>query len=126
MFFFALMHMIGNYYVFSPENFLVTRMWQGKALFAAVGIPTLWICGQEALLFEEKVMTKAERVKIWILLACVLMACTFMGETGLFLGPFMLGCQTLAACIVTKKWKKMLPAILCCIPEALLFAIYLL
>ena len=34
--FFALMHMIGNYYVFSPENFLVTRMWQGKALFAAI------------------------------------------------------------------------------------------
>lgn len=126
MFFFALMHMIGNYYVFSPENFLVTRMWQGKALFAAIGIPTLWLCGQAALLPDGEIMSKAERMKIWVLLACVLLACTFMGETGLFLGPFLLGCQTLAACLLTKKWNKILPAVLCCIPEVLLFVIYLL
>ncbi len=125
LFFFALMHMIGNYYVFSPENFLVTRMWQGKALFAAIGIPTLWLCGQEAL-FAEETMPKAWRARQWILLGCVLLACTFMGETGLFLGPFLLGCQTLAACCVTKKWKKILPAVLCCVPEVLLFVIYLL
>lgn len=126
LFFFALMHMIGNYYVFSPENFLVTRMWQGKALFAAVGIPTLWLCGQEALFSEEKTKSKAVRIKTWILLTCVLLACTFMGETGLFLGPFLLGCQTLAACFVTKKWKKILPAVLCCLPEVVLFVVYLL
>lgn len=126
MFFFALMHMIGNYYVFSPENFLVTRIWQGKALFAAIGIPMLWICGQEGLFAEEEKRSKTERIKTWILMTCVLLACTFMGETGLFLGPFMLGCQTLAACFLTKKWKKIFPAVLCCMPELLLFVIYLL
>ncbi len=126
MFLFALMHMIGNYYVFSPENFLVTRMWQGKALFAALGIPVLWLCGQSALLADTKKMSRAERIRIWILVACVLLALTFMGETGLFLGPFLLGCQTLAACLITKRWKKILPAVACCVPEVVLFVIYLL
>lgn len=126
LFFFALMHMIGNYYVFSPENFLVTRMWQGKALFAAIGIPVLWLCGQNALFAVEERMKKSDRFKVWGLVACVLLACTFMGETGLFLGPFLLGCQTLVACYMTKKWKKIIPAVLSCLPEVLLFLIYLL
>lgn len=126
MFFFALMHMIGNYYVFSPENFLVTRMWQGKALFAAIGIPVLWLCGQSALFADAEKTERAESMRIWILVAAVLLALTFMGETGLFLGPFLLGCQTLAACLITKKWKKILPAVLCCVPEVILLVIYLL
>lgn len=118
LFAFALLHMIGNYFVFSPENFLVTRIWQGKALFVAIGVPMLWESGKNAL-FSEKA------TKHWILVAATLLACTFMGETGLFLGPFMLGCQTLAACLVDKKWKKILPAVLCCVPELLLFFVYL-
>lgn len=125
MFVFALMHMIGNYYVFSPENFLVTRMWQGKALFAAIGIPVLWLSGQNALFADRETTTRAERLKMWILVTCVLLACTFMGETGLFLGPFMLGCQTLAACVISKRYKKIIPAVLCCVPEVILFLIYL-
>ncbi|MBE5880986.1 MAG: hypothetical protein E7289_01555 [Lachnospiraceae bacterium] len=125
LFAFALLHMVGNYFVFSPENFLVTRIWQGKALFVAIGIPMLWMSGQEALFSEKRKDGKWERLKSWVLVACVLLACTFMGETGLFLGPFMLGCQTLAACLVNKNWKKMIPAILCCVPEMMLFGIYL-
>ncbi len=126
LFFFALMHMIGNYYVFSPENFLVTRIWQGKALFASIGIPVLWLCGQSALFAPEERMKVSDRVRVWLLVACVLLACTFMGETGLFLGPFLLGCQTLVACFMTKKWMKILPAVICCLPQVLLFLIYLL
>jgi hypothetical protein len=125
MFFFALMHMIGNYYVFSPENFLVTRMWQGKALFAAIGIPVLWLCGQSALFAVEERIKKADYFRVWLLVSCVLLACTFMGETGLFLGPFLLGCQTLVACFMLKKWKKIIPAVICCLPEAVLLLIYL-
>lgn len=126
LFSFTLLHMIGNYYVFSPENFLVTRIWQGKALFVAIGIPMLWMSGQQALFGDWKKEGNVCRVKAWILVAAVLLACTFMGETGLFLGPFMLGCQTLAACVLTKRWKDILPAVACCIPEVILFALYLL
>ncbi len=122
---FALLHMIGNYYVFSPENFLVTRLWQGKALFVALGVPMLFLCGQRLLLCEADDAGIWYRLRQWLLLACILLACAFMGETGLFLAPFMLGCMTLSACLITKKWIVMFPAVLCCIPELVLFIKYL-
>ena len=122
LFFFALMHLVGNYYVFSPENFLVTRIWQGKALFAAIGIPMLWICGQRAV-FDPRHGGKWDEINRWLLLVCVLVACIFMGETGLFLGPFMLACQTLAACMVNKNWKRMIGAVLCCVPNVIVIAL---
>ena len=123
MFAFALLHMIGNYYVFSPENFLVTRIWQGKALFAAIGVPFLWICGQTVFLEEKTGIGR--QLKGWFLMACALLACTFMGETGLFLGVFMVACQTMAGCLVTKKWWKLIPAVLCCVPEILIVVKFL-
>ncbi len=125
LFCFALLHMIGNYYVFSPENFLVTRIWQGKALFVVFGVPMIWMCGRRALFSKKDDESIGKRAGNWVLVACTLMACTFMGETGLFLGPFMLGCQCLAACMITGAWKKILPAILCCVPELILFIRFL-
>lgn len=122
LFCFALLHMVGNYFVFSPENFLVTRIWQGKALFVAIGIPFLWHYGRLALLgwAGGTHIGKTAAYRYWFLVACGLMAFTFMGETGLFLGPFMLGCLTLAFCIVYRKWKPVIPAVICCLPSLVL------
>lgn len=127
LFAFSLLHMVGNYFVFSPENFLVTRIWQGKALFVVFGVPFLWHYGRLALSACSGTLKVAvsEQLKYWVLVACGLMAVTFMGETGLFLGPFMLGCLTLAACIVYKKWKIIIPAILCCVPQVVLLVKFL-
>ena len=124
----ALLHMIGNYYVFSPENFLVTRIWQGKGLFVALGIPYIWYFGCLALeaTYEKQVYTRRERLSCWILLAAGMLACSFMGETGLYLAPFLLGCLVLAMSIVYRKWQGILPAVLCCLPEAALAVLYLL
>ena len=124
----ALLHMIGNYYVFSPENFLVTRIWQGKGMFVALGIPHIWYFGCLALeaTYEKQVYTRRERLSCWILLAAGMLACSFMGETGLYLAPFLLGCLVLAMSIVYRKWQGILPAALCCLPEAALAVLYLL
>lgn len=125
---FSLMHMIGNYYVFSPENFLVTRMWQGKALFAALGIPFLWHYGELALSCSCQAgeIKRAETLKYWGLVLCGLCAVTFMGETGLYLGAFMLACQTLASCIVNKTLRGVVPAVICCLPSGVLLGYLLL
>lgn len=123
MFCFALMHMVGNYYVFSPENFLVTRMWQGKALFAALGVPFLWHYGELALecSCKQAEVKRAETFKYWFLVMCGLLAVTFMGETGLYLGLIMLACQTLAFCIVNKTLRGVIPAMICCVPSGVLW-----
>ncbi|MCR5282513.1 MAG: hypothetical protein K6E18_04025 [Lachnospiraceae bacterium] len=111
----GLLHLFGNYYVFSPENFVMTRMWQGKALFVAIGIPYLWLITQRVL--DEGKLTG------WFLVACGMLACTFMGETGLYLAPVMLGCMTMAFCLMKKKVWPLLWAILCCMPEVALLAL---
>ena len=114
----ALLHIFGNYYVFSPENFPVTRLWQGKALFVALGIPTLWLLTTEAAA-KRKSPDKASAVW-WLLVGATLVAVTFMGETGLFLGPVMVMALTLSVCIVDKRLKPLLWAFCSCLPEAVM------
>ncbi|MCR4691209.1 MAG: hypothetical protein K5739_07690 [Lachnospiraceae bacterium] len=118
----ALMHMFGNYYVFSPENFLVTRLWQGKALFVALGIPFLWILISRSFSLQGK----KKRILMWILVMITMVAGSFMGETGLYLGPVLCGCITVSGCIVNKKLRPVFGALLSCIPQAGLLLILLL
>lgn len=114
----ALLHMIGNYFVFSPENFLVTRIWQGKALFVALGVPCLWHFTAEAVSGH----TRPERIRGWCIVSAVLLALSFMGETGLFLGPFMLFCLCMTDTLACHRFRQWLPACLCCLPQAVMVA----
>ncbi|MCR5419278.1 MAG: hypothetical protein K6E84_10210 [Lachnospiraceae bacterium] len=109
----ALVHLVGNYYVFSPENFLVTRLWQGKALFVGIGIPFIYLVCHLAAEKRDRVSATA-----WILLGAAMIATTFMGETGLYLAPAMVMALMLAIAIVDKRWKLMIGAFCCCLPEA--------
>ena len=111
----AACHMVGDYYIFSQEAFLLTRLWQGKALFAAIGIPFLYLLGM-----------KAEKMGIWgwVMTAVTMIAIVFMGGTGLFLAPVMVVCQHFALFIISDDKKKgflrVIAAAVCCIPEAVL------
>ncbi|MBO6015088.1 MAG: hypothetical protein J6P60_00680 [Lachnospiraceae bacterium] len=85
-FFFALLHLFGNTVVFSPQNFLVTRIWQGKALFACISLPYFY------LLLDGLFGAKAwgQRM-LWVLLLLAgFVGTVCMGETGLFLAPPMI------------------------------------
>ncbi len=113
----ALLHMFGNYYVFSPENFPVTRLWQGKGLFVAIGIPMLWLLTLEAASGQKD---KRDAVTGWLLVGAALMAVTFMGETGLFLGPVLVMLLTLSVCIVDKKIKPLPCAFGSVLPQAVM------
>lgn len=123
----ALLHMIGNYFVFSPENFLVTRMWQGKALFVALGIPCLWHFGSQAVEASiEPEQNGKKQVTRWLIVLFTLLAVSFMGETGLYLGPFLLMCLCLTYLLVCHTVRQFVPAVLCCLPEAVLVLVFLL
>ncbi|MBQ8527266.1 MAG: hypothetical protein IJ429_02215 [Lachnospiraceae bacterium] len=119
----ALLHMIGNYYIYSPENFLVTRLWQGKALFVALGVPFLWIFGEMALRKSSKgkQVSFHHKMLLWFLVSCGLLAVSFMGETGLYLGMFMVACLTIASCLVHKSLRVIPWAVISCLPMGLLF-----
>lgn len=101
LFYLVLLHMFGNTFVFSPQNFLVTRIWQGKALFICISLPMCYLLLTG--LFACKKMK--ERIVYAILLFLTLIATVFMGETGLFLGPLMVLAMSLAYGIVAKLEK---------------------
>lgn len=86
LFFFALLHLFGNYFVFSPQNFLLTRIWQGKALFVCFIVPFLYLLVD----CYYKKESKKEGLFYISMILLTLIAALFMGETGLFLGPLML------------------------------------
>lgn len=101
LFFFTLLHLFGNFFVFSPQNFLVTRIWQGKALFVCFTVPFVYLAVQAAFAMEER----KEKAIFVMLVAAALMAAAFMGETGLFLGPLML-IALIAANLIVKKMEE--------------------
>lgn len=98
LFFFALLHLLGNFFVFSPQNFLVTRIWQGKALFVCFIVPFLYLL-MDGYFGKE---SKKEGVFYGCLIVVTLIAALFMGETGLFLGPLMVIILICAHLIVNK------------------------
>lgn len=102
LFFFALLHLFGNTFVFTPQNFLVTRIWQGKALFICISLPMCYLL--LAGLFSCK--KTSYRILYGVLLFITLIGTVFMGETGLFLGPLFVLALSLAYGIVAKLEKK--------------------
>ncbi|MBR1692774.1 MAG: hypothetical protein IJ711_08380 [Lachnospiraceae bacterium] len=104
LFFFALLHLFGNTFVFSPQNFLVTRIWQGKALFICISLPVSFLL-VHGIFAQEKLR---QRILSGLWLLPVLLGTVFMGETGLFLLPLMLAALVLAHgyCIKTDENRK--------------------
>ncbi|MBQ5676528.1 MAG: hypothetical protein IIV45_15930 [Lachnospiraceae bacterium] len=101
LFYLVLLHMFGNTFVFSPQNFLVTRIWQGKALFICISLPVFYLL-LNGMFACKKIK---ERMIYVMLLFLALIATVFMGETGLFLGPLMILAMSLAYGIVAKLEK---------------------
>lgn len=118
--FFAVLHMFGNYYVFSPENFLITRIWQGKALFVTIGLPFVWYYINRA--WDEATWKQA--LPYWGLVALGLLAGAFMGETGLYLNFIVVFAAALSSLIVKKKWKNCILAAVSLLPEIILMGLF--
>lgn len=122
LFFLTLLHLFGNYFVFSPQNFLVTRIWQGKALFVCLGIPFLYLLVREVYRAENRM----ETFLYWLMILAGMFGITFMGETGLYLGPLMLVALTLAHAIEKRRYLNFLWCFLAIVPQGLLVLLFLL
>ena len=88
--------------MFSPQNFLMTRIWQGKALFICISLPMCYLLLNGLFVCRKM----KERMGYAMLLFLTLIGTVFMGETGLFLGPLMVLAMSLAYGIVAKLAKQ--------------------
>lgn len=108
-----------GYSVYNSGNFQMVRIWQGKALLAAVLLPCLiWLC--ISILLEE------ERKYSWNLLLAANISCCLLSSMGIILAPLLTGCFLLLSLFVRKDIKRVLTGFCCCLPPIALGIVFIL
>jgi len=118
------MILFGGYTTYSAENFLLVRTAQGKAVLANIVIPLMFLL---LFLLVEK-MQKEEQAKweFWVLLECTMMTGCLCSTLGTLLVCMFAGVVGLCILICYRKWKTLIPMVLCCAPPVAYAALYFL
>ena len=117
--FLSLLHITSYYSVYTQGTFLLVRIWQGKAILAAILLPFLFYMAYRLS------TAQAERGD-WIVLLLGVMACCHVSSMGVMLSPVMLGIMAILFGITKKQWKYVGGCALCCLPCALIGCMYIL
>lgn len=80
-----LLHIFGYYSLYNVETFMMTRIWQGKAVVASVGIPMIWVNASWIYNNEKDTMC-------YILLLITALAMCFMSGMGIIISVIMIEC----------------------------------
>lgn len=114
----SLIHISSYYSVYTQGTFLLIRIWQGKALLAAVLLPLLfYLCC--------RVMTQPAQKGDWALLFLTVSSCCMATSMGVALAPAMAAVFALLFGVLKKKWKETGRLALCFLPCAAVGALYL-
>lgn len=97
---------------------MLVRIWQGKAVLAAVILPFLIYLGL-ALVLEDQPEYP------WLLLAMANLAACHVSSMGIMLAPVVTGLFVLLALVKNRSPRRFLYGILCCMPSLLLGSVYL-
>lgn len=116
--FVSIITMFSYYSVYTQGTFALIRIWQGKALLAAMLLPFLFYFAWNVL---EQNLGKAGYLQI----LCLMTACCLVSSMGIMLAPVMLGILTLLLGVFQRQWKKTLCLMGCCIPCVVCAGLYL-
>ena len=117
--FLSLIHITSYYSVYTQGTFLLVRIWQGKAVLAAIILPWLFY-----MAYRLSAPKADERE--WILLFISVIACCHVSSMGVVLAPVMLGIMAILFGITRKQWMYVGRCALCCLPCALIGCMYVL
>lgn len=98
--------------------FLLTRIWQGKAVVAGIMIP--FLCYLMILLYQLKV-----KKQVYYLIFLADIASCLLSGMGIFLSAIVIGTLGLYIAIVQKKLQILLKVALACIPTILYGVVYI-
>ena len=117
--------MYGFYTLQGSERFIMTRVWQGKASIAGIGVAAVIF----AMLLIEKQnsitdgSSKKRHLRGFILLILSNCAMCLMSSMGVVLGATMIGAYGIVLGIRHKSIKLLIFSALCCAPNVILFAV---
>lgn len=117
--FMCLMILLNVYGYFSrrtAEMFLMTRIWQGKAVVASVAIPAMF-------LFAMWLYRNEKKIGYYVLVAMLGVGMCLMSGMGIIIGAIMLAGIGLVYGIAKRKWWMTLVIWALCIPNVVYFVI---
>lgn len=106
-----------NVSIFTPETFLYTRTWQGKAVFANIILPL-------AFYLLYRLLTEWKAVYM-VLLMILSVAGIFTTTASVYLLSALYGITALYCLITQRRWKKCFRIAVCVIPAFLYGLVYL-
>ncbi len=118
VFFMNLWYLFGNISIYNAESFAFTRTWQGKAMFANLIVPALflWI-----MLIAKKEMDVGE----WAMLFLIVMSATLTTSTGIFTVPILMVLATGIIAIRQKRYLLIFQILACLVPAVFYGMLYL-
>jgi hypothetical protein len=96
--------------VYTEGVFLLTRVWQGKAVVAGIMIPAM-IYFMYVAYYKEK-----RRALCYVLLGIVDAAMCLMSGMGIFFAGIMIAVYGVCSVIMSKRWTSLIGYMLACIP----------
>ncbi len=116
--FLAWMNVFGYYSVYTMSTFLLIRIWQGKAVLAAIILPLLFYY----LMCAYKNEYQTQNI---VLIFLTTGAAALTSSMGIFLAPIMVVLGAFSGIICTKKLEVSIRLLIGCIPCIVLAGIYL-
>ena len=116
MCFVILLNVYGHFSIYSAETFLLTRVWQGKAVVASVAIPAMYLMCM--WLYENE-----KNIGNYVIVALLDIGMCLMSGMGIIIGAIMLGSFGLVYGVAKKKAWIWLVMWGMCIPNIIYFMI---
>lgn len=113
------LNVFGHFSLYSSECFLLTRLWQGKAAVAGVGIPAVF-------LVLTWIYEREKKIGYYVLLLLLNFSMCLMSGMGVIIGILMAGCSGLIYGTAKKNWKISVSMWCMCIPNVIYYLIHLL
>lgn len=114
----CILNLFGNQTVYTVSTFLLTRIWQGKAVLAAILLPLIIYVSLKVYHSE---MVRAD----WVMLFGVMLASCMVSSMGVVLAPVELVVFVLTYAFLQKNYMNIWKALICCIPNVLVGVIFL-
>ncbi|MFV0528631.1 MAG: DUF6077 domain-containing protein [Lachnospiraceae bacterium] len=111
-------NIFGNYTAYTQSTFMLLRIWQGKAVLAAIIVPAIFYACMQVMKNNEKTMG-------WILLLALNTAACFISGMGIMFAAVMSGSFAILFGLFGKKWDYLWKTLLCCIPNIILSVVYI-
>lgn len=115
----ALLCWFSAYSVYNSGSFQMIRIWQGKALLAAMVLPLIFY-------LSWTIVMKKQAEHMWPLYAMANLSACLLSSMGIILAPLMMGLFSVLGAVRLRSIKTAAYGLLCCMPSIILGASYIL